>query len=188
MTSHGRAVERKFSGKQEAHLVAIACRSPPEGHVNWTLHLLADKVVEMEFAGSISLADGAPDTQKNDSSRGGKSEWCHPQVDAGSSARMEDVLDLYHEDYDRERPVVSFDESGHCARGPAPALPLRPPPDGWPAPRDTEYQRNGTRNLFMFCRNRMVEANVENRAPDGRGLRSTDEVAGGRGLSAITPQ
>ena len=47
--------ERKLDGKQEAHLVAIACSSPPEGHVNWTLHLLADKVVEMELAGSISL-------------------------------------------------------------------------------------------------------------------------------------
>ena len=55
--------ERKLDGKQEAHpvsstgqaLVAIACSSPPEGHVNWTLHLLADKVVEMEFVRSISL-------------------------------------------------------------------------------------------------------------------------------------
>ena len=55
--------ERKLNGRQEAHpvsstgqaLVAVACSSPPEGHVNWTLHLLADKVVEMEFAGSISL-------------------------------------------------------------------------------------------------------------------------------------
>ena len=26
-------------------------------------------------------------------------------------ARMEDVLDLYHEEYDRERPVVCFDET-----------------------------------------------------------------------------
>ena len=46
--------ERKLDGKQEARLVAITS-SPPEGHVNWTLHLLADKVVELEFAGSISL-------------------------------------------------------------------------------------------------------------------------------------
>ena len=29
-------------------------------------------------------------------------------------------------------------------------LPLRPLPDGWER-YDTEYQRNGTRNLFMFC-------------------------------------
>ena len=47
--------ERKLDGKQEAHLVAIACSSPPEGHINWTLHLLANKVVEMDLAGSISL-------------------------------------------------------------------------------------------------------------------------------------
>ena len=47
--------ERKLDGKQEAHLVAIACSSPPEGHVNWTLHLLAGNGGEMEFAGSISL-------------------------------------------------------------------------------------------------------------------------------------
>ena len=44
--------ERKLDGKQEAHLVAIACSSPPEGHVNWTLHLLADKVVELELPGA----------------------------------------------------------------------------------------------------------------------------------------
>ena len=48
--------ERKLNGRQEAHLVAVACsESTRRTHVNWTLHLLADKVVEMEFAGSISL-------------------------------------------------------------------------------------------------------------------------------------
>ena len=30
---------------------------------------------------------------------------------------MEDVLDLYHEEYDRERPVVCFDETSKHARG-----------------------------------------------------------------------
>ena len=46
---------RKLSGIQAAHLVAITCSNAPEGHTNWTLQLLADKVVAMEFAGSISL-------------------------------------------------------------------------------------------------------------------------------------
>ena len=46
---------RKLNGKQEAHLVAVACSNAPEGHAHWTLQLLADKVVAMEFAGSISL-------------------------------------------------------------------------------------------------------------------------------------
>ena len=74
--------ERKLNGRQEAHpvsstgqaLVAVACSSPPEGHVNWTLHLLADQVVEMEFAGSISLETVRQILKKTNSSRGrGKS-------------------------------------------------------------------------------------------------------------------
>ena len=47
--------ERKLDGKQEAHLIAFACSAAPEGHTHWTLQLLADKVVELEFAESISL-------------------------------------------------------------------------------------------------------------------------------------
>ena len=48
---------RKLNGRQEAHLVAITCSNAPEGHAHWTLQLLADQVVAMEFAGSISLAE-----------------------------------------------------------------------------------------------------------------------------------
>ena len=46
--------KRKLSGRQEAHLVAIACSDPPEGHTHWTLNLLARKVVQMRFAEGIS--------------------------------------------------------------------------------------------------------------------------------------
>ena len=62
---------------------------------------------------------------------------------------MEDVLDLYHEEYDRERPVVCFDESSKQLTDD-----VRPPIKAAPGRVerfDTEYQRNGTRNLFMFC-------------------------------------
>ena len=45
---------RKLSGKQEAHVIAVACTTPPEGHGRWTLRLLAGKVVELGFAPSIS--------------------------------------------------------------------------------------------------------------------------------------
>ena len=70
--------ERKLDGKQEARLVAITCSSPPEGHVNWTLHLLADKVVELEFAGSISLETVRQILKKTNSSRGGKRNGASP--------------------------------------------------------------------------------------------------------------
>ena len=62
---------------------------------------------------------------------------------------MEDVLDLYHEEYDRERPVVCFDETSKQLTDD-----VRPPIKAAPGRverYDTGYQRNGTRNLFMFC-------------------------------------
>jgi hypothetical protein len=43
-----RIYARKLDGKQEAHLIALACSAPPEGHGCWTLRLLADKFVELE--------------------------------------------------------------------------------------------------------------------------------------------
>jgi len=36
--------------------------------------------------------------------------WCVPKVDSAYVARMEDVLDLYAQAHDPQRPVVCFDE------------------------------------------------------------------------------
>jgi putative transposase len=44
----------KLKGKQEAHIIALACSKAPEGRRRWTLRLLADKVVELGFAKSFS--------------------------------------------------------------------------------------------------------------------------------------
>jgi transposase len=46
--------QRKLSGKQEAHLIAVACTPAPSGQARWTLQLLADQVVELGFADSIA--------------------------------------------------------------------------------------------------------------------------------------
>jgi transposase len=46
--------QRKLSGKQEAHLIAVACTPAPSGQTRWTLQLLADQVVELGFADSIA--------------------------------------------------------------------------------------------------------------------------------------
>ena len=46
--------QRKLTGQQEAHLIAMACTPAPEGQARWTLRLLADKVVECGFAPSIA--------------------------------------------------------------------------------------------------------------------------------------
>jgi transposase len=43
-----------FDGKFEARLIALACSEAPEGHQRWTVRLLAEKVVELKFARSVS--------------------------------------------------------------------------------------------------------------------------------------
>ena len=49
-----RIYERKADGDFEAHLVALSCGSPPEGFARWTLRLLADKVIELNYIDSVS--------------------------------------------------------------------------------------------------------------------------------------
>lgn len=60
---------------------------------------------------------------------------------------MEEVLDVYHGHYGPKNPLVCMDESNKQllaeTRDP---LPMQP---GQPARYDTEYQRNGTGNLFL---------------------------------------
>ena len=61
---------------------------------------------------------------------------------------MEDVLDLYAEPYDPQRPVVCFDETSTQLLADArDSLPAEP---GQPRREDYEYVRRGTRNLFLF--------------------------------------
>ena len=49
-----RIYKKKADGDFEAHLVALSCSEPPEGYLRWSLRLLADKVVELEYIDSIS--------------------------------------------------------------------------------------------------------------------------------------
>jgi transposase len=46
--------KRKLDAKGEAHLVALACSTPPEGQAIWTMWLLADELVELGLVDSIS--------------------------------------------------------------------------------------------------------------------------------------
>ena len=160
--------ERKLSGRQEAHLIAIACSNAPEGHTNWTLHLLADKVVELEFAGSISL-ETVRRILKKRTQAVEEERVVHPQgergvrgPDGGCAGPVPRRVQTRSVRWCvLTRPPSSC--SGMCG------LPLRPLP-GRMGRYDTEYQRNGTRNLFMFCEPkggwRRVEVTVRRTAVD----------------------
>lgn len=43
-----------FNGKQRAKITALACSSPPNGRARWTLRLLAEKAVELDYVKEIS--------------------------------------------------------------------------------------------------------------------------------------
>ena len=47
-------VEKRLTGDQEARIIATRLSPPPKGYANWTLRLLARKVVELEIVDSVS--------------------------------------------------------------------------------------------------------------------------------------
>ena len=46
--------QRSLDGEKEAKVVAMCCGARPAGHARWTLRLLADRIVELDIAESIS--------------------------------------------------------------------------------------------------------------------------------------
>jgi transposase len=49
-----RIYESKTDGDLEAKLVTLCCSEPPKGFAKWSLRLLADKMVELNYVESIS--------------------------------------------------------------------------------------------------------------------------------------
>jgi hypothetical protein len=78
-----------------------------------------------------------------------KQQWCLPKKHDGEFVwRMEDVLEVYHRPYNPGFPVICIDEASKQLVGEVRhPLPLRP---GQPLRYDSEYERLGTCNIFMF--------------------------------------
>lgn len=49
-----RPQKQRLDGDGEAKLVMLACSTPPDGHDHWTLDLLADRMVRLNFAPALS--------------------------------------------------------------------------------------------------------------------------------------
>jgi transposase len=49
-----RVYEKKSDGDVEAKLVTLCCSEPPKGYAKWSLRLLAEKMVELNYVESIS--------------------------------------------------------------------------------------------------------------------------------------
>ncbi|MCH7591982.1 MAG: helix-turn-helix domain-containing protein [Planctomycetes bacterium] len=65
-----RAYRRKLDGDDEAHLIALVCGAPPTGRRRWTLRLLADEMVALEYMDSLSYETVRGVLKKTNSSLG----------------------------------------------------------------------------------------------------------------------
>ena len=65
-----RQYRRKLDGDAEAHLIAMACGEAPEGHSRWTLRLLAERMVALEYVGELSYQTVRRTLKKTSSSLG----------------------------------------------------------------------------------------------------------------------
>jgi transposase len=76
---------RKLDGAAEARLIALACSKAPSGRAEWTMQLLADKLVELRVVDSVSDETVRRALKKTPSSRGRSSNGASPAGRAGSS-------------------------------------------------------------------------------------------------------
>lgn len=65
-----RVYRRKLDGTAEAHLIALTCSAAPEGQKRWTLRLLAERLVELEYVDSVSHETVRQVLEKTNLSRG----------------------------------------------------------------------------------------------------------------------
>lgn len=144
-----REYRHKLDGEQEAHLIALACSTPPDGRSHWSLRLLADRMVQLEYVDSVSHETVRQKLNQNELKPWQKQEWCiPPEADADFVYHMEDVLDVYKRPADPAYPIVCFDETPKQLVSET-RQPL-PPEPGQPERYDYEYRREGVANLFLF--------------------------------------
>jgi len=140
---------QKFDGEKEAHLIALACSSPPLGEAKWTTQLLADKMVELNHFESISDETIRQVLKKNELKPWLKEQWCiPPQASTDFVCAMEDILEVYQRSYSAKYPLICLDETSKQlfkeTRLPISALP------GKKEKYDFEYERQGVNNIFMI--------------------------------------
>lgn len=140
--------EKLFDGRVEAHLIALRCSAPPEGHSAWTLHLLKDHMVRLGFVESISHESVRQLLKKNQLKPWRVKEWVIAEASAEFVCAMEEVLDVYEQPYDEHHPVVCLDESPHqliseTRKGFVDKAGIEHV--------DYEYRREGVVDIYMIC-------------------------------------
>ncbi len=145
-----RPQKQKIDGKQEAQIIATLCTERPEGRERWTIRAITDRSIELEIVKQVSHETVRTVLKKNDLKPWQSKAWCvGPGGDGNYVYRMEDVLDVYMQPYDPNRPQVCLDEgSVQFLSEKREALPMEP---GKVRKIDYEYEREGYCSIFLAC-------------------------------------
>lgn len=138
---------KEIKGLDKAKVTALACSTPPSGHGRWTLRLLADKAVELEYVSQISHQSVQRLLKENDLKPHLKSQWCIGKLSPLFLWQMEHILELYQQPYDPQNPLWCFDERPCQLLGDTLVpIPMKP---GKKWRYDHHYERKGTCNLLI---------------------------------------
>jgi transposase len=139
----------KLDGRQQAHLIAICCSSPPPGRVRWTVELLTHEFTTRSLVVSISKETVRKQLNALELKPWKKERFCIPEKDLPRFiAQMEEVLDVYSEPPDENAPLINMDEAAlELTSDVYPSIPEKP---GQPRREDYHYERHGTQAIFMF--------------------------------------
>ncbi|NJN59812.1 MAG: IS630 family transposase [Leptolyngbyaceae cyanobacterium SL_5_9] len=142
--------KRKLDGEVEAHLIALRCSEVPKGRGRWTLRLLADQMVELNYVEQLSHESVRQVPEKNELQPWRQECWVIPPEQSAEFVwRMESVLEVYQTAYNCKIPVICIDEATkQLVQETRVSIPAE---QGQPERCDYEYERNGTANLFMIC-------------------------------------
>ncbi|WP_085954386.1 IS630 family transposase [Ktedonobacter racemifer] len=143
-----RPERRCLDGKGEAHLIHLACSQAPDGRQRWTLELLANQMVRLEYVEHISPETVRKTLKKTKLKPWLKKSWCFPkEADGNFVYHMEDVLDVYCQPYDPAVPRICMDEMGkNLVKDKYPPEPAKP---GQVTREDYTYEKEGRANLFI---------------------------------------
>ncbi len=140
---------RKIDGDVEAHLIALTRSPVPAGYKQWSLRLLADKMVEWEYIENISHESVRQVLKKNKLKPHKRRYWIiPPEQSAEFVCRMERVLEVYKRPYDPRRPVICLDESPKQLISETRRPIIRA--DGVVL-ADYEYKREGVCDIYLAC-------------------------------------
>ncbi len=136
-----------ISVQTRAKITALACTKAPAGRSKWSLRLLADKVVELEYIDRISYQSVRNILKKNELQPHLKTQWCIGELTPLFIWRMEQILDLYGQPYDPKRPLWCFDERPCQLLGDILVpIPMKP---GKKWRYDHHYERKGVCNILI---------------------------------------